>query len=100
MDTPLRIEVGKRLKEARNMANFTQKQVAEKLGMVQSAYARYEIGKIELDYEKLHYLCRLFEVSADFILCIDDANMDSQIKYTEEFTYSDGTHSIKHKKKK
>ena len=65
-------EVGKRLKESRKYAGLTQRQVAEKLGMLQPSYARYESGVLELDYEKLTFLCRLFHVSADYILGLDD----------------------------
>ena len=65
-------EVGKRLKESRKYAGFTQKQVAERLGMLQPSYARYESGVLELDYEKLIFLCRLFHVSADFLLGLDE----------------------------
>lgn len=66
----LKEQIGKRLKESRKAAGFTQKQVAEVLGMLQPAYARYESGAIELDYEKLIKLCRLFDVSADDLLGI------------------------------
>ncbi len=61
-------EVGKRLQESRKYAGFTQRQVAERLGMLQPSYARYESGVLELDYEKLIFLCRLFHVSADYLL--------------------------------
>jgi len=70
----LKNEVGKRLKEARNEAGYTQKQVAEKMGTVQSAYIKYELGKLELDYEKLVFLCKLYDVSADYILGLKDEN--------------------------
>ena len=45
-------EVGNRLKESRKAAGFTQRQVAEKLNMLQPSYARYESGVLELDYKK------------------------------------------------
>ncbi len=70
----LKIEVGKRLKEARKEAGYTQKQVAEEMGTVQSAYIKYELGKLELDYGKLVFLCKLFDVSADYILGLEDEN--------------------------
>ncbi len=70
----LKIEVGKRLKEARKEAGYTQKQVAEKMGTVQSAYIKYELGILELDYGKLVFLCKLFDVSADYILGLEDEN--------------------------
>ena len=65
-------EVGRRLKESRKYAGFTQRQVAEQLGMLQPSYARYESGVLELDYEKLVFLCRLFHVSADYLLGLDE----------------------------
>lgn len=68
----LKEEIGKRLKESRLSAGFTQKQVAEHLNMLQPAYARYESGVLELDYEKLVALCRLYHVSSDYILGIED----------------------------
>lgn len=61
-------EVGKRLKESRKAAGYTQKQVAERLNMLQPSYARYESGVLELDYEKMIYLCTLFNVSSDYLL--------------------------------
>lgn len=68
----LKIEVGKRLKEARKNAGYTQKQVAEKMGTVQTAYIKYELGKLELDYEKLVFLCKLFDVTSDYLLGLED----------------------------
>lgn len=68
----VREEVGKRLKESRKAAGFTQKEVAEKLNMLQPSYARYETGVLELDYEKLIFLCNLFNVSANYLLGISE----------------------------
>ena len=68
----LKNEVGKRLKEARKVAGFTQKEVAEKMGTVQSAYIKYELGKLELDYQKMIFLCQLFNVSSDYLLGLED----------------------------
>ncbi len=59
----LKQSLGARLKQARTDKHMTQKEVAEKLGMLQPAYARYESGKTELDYEKLVFLCNLFEIT-------------------------------------
>lgn len=53
-------------------AGYTQKQVAEKMGTVQTAYIKYELGKLELDYDKMVFLCNLYDVSADYLLGIGD----------------------------
>ena len=68
----LKEEVGKKLKESRKIAGYTQKQVAEKMGMVQPSYIKYELGKLELDYQKMIFLCKLFDVSADYLLGLED----------------------------
>lgn len=59
----IRKSVGKNLKMARKAAGLTQKQIAEELGKYQSDYSEYETGKIELDYEKIVFLCKRFDIT-------------------------------------
>ena len=61
-----------RLKEARLSCGISQKQIAAELGILQPAYNRFERGKFQLNYEQLYYLCRRFEVSADYLLGLTD----------------------------
>ncbi|MBQ3493689.1 MAG: helix-turn-helix transcriptional regulator [Clostridia bacterium] len=68
----LKVALGKRLKEARIIAGYTQKQVAEKLLMTQQQYSRFENGIFELNYEQLAFLCNLYHVSADYLLGIEE----------------------------
>jgi DNA-binding XRE family transcriptional regulator len=64
----LKIQVGIRLKESRLIKNMTQEQVAKKLNMTQQQYSRFENGKFELNYEQLVFLCKLYDISADYLL--------------------------------
>lgn len=57
--------IGRNLKEARKSKNMTQKDVALLLHKYQSDYSEYENGKIELDYEKIVFLCKLFDITPD-----------------------------------
>ena len=68
----LKVEIGKRLKEARKIARYTQKQVAEKLLMTQQQYSRFENGIFELNYEQIIFLCKLFDISADFLFGLEE----------------------------
>ncbi len=68
----VKVEVGKRLKEARKNRGFTQKEVASKLLMTQQQYSRFECGVFELTYEQFIFLCKLYDVSADFLLGLKD----------------------------
>lgn len=54
--------------DLREDADLTQTQVAEILGTSQTMYARYERGASELPIRRLISLCRLYRVSADYIL--------------------------------
>ena len=71
MELEIATMVGARLKYARKVAGLSQKEVCAKLGMAQQHYSRYESGKVELNYEKMIFLCKLYHVSADFLLGIE-----------------------------
>ena len=50
--------VGENLKFARQAIGLTQSQLAKEMNKYQSDYSQYETGKIELDYEKIVFLCK------------------------------------------
>ncbi len=55
--------VGNNLKLARQAKNITQKEIAKELNKYQSDYSEYETGKIQLDYDKIVYLCKRFDIT-------------------------------------
>ena len=55
--------VGDNLRPARKAKGLTQKQIAAELHKYQSDYSDYERGKIELDYEKIVYICRRLDIT-------------------------------------
>lgn len=57
-----------RMKNLREDADFTQEYVAHFLGTSQTMYARYERGANELPIRHLLSLCKLYHVSADYLL--------------------------------
>jgi len=57
-----------RIKDLREDADYTQQYVANYLGTSQTMYARYERGANELPVRHLLSLCRLYKVSADYLL--------------------------------
>lgn len=64
----------KRIRDLREDADLTQKEVASYLGTSQTMYARYERGANELPLRHLVALCRLYRVSADYLLGADDGH--------------------------
>ncbi len=65
-------EIGARLKQSRKDANYTQAQVAKMLLMTQQQYSRFENGVFELNYSQIIFLCKLYDISADFLLGLKD----------------------------
>ena len=58
----------KNLIELRKLYHLTQRQVAERLGIAQPSYIRYENGKAEPTFENLVKIAEMFDVSTDFLL--------------------------------
>ena len=57
----------KNLIEPRKLHHLTQRQVAERLGIAQPSYIRYENGKAEPTLENLVKIADLYDVSIDFL---------------------------------
>lgn len=57
-----------RLKSLREESKYSQREVAEKLGISTSAYGYYEQGKTTPDTEMLLKLANLFQVTTDYLL--------------------------------
>ncbi len=64
--------VGQRLAKARKAAGYTQQQTADKLQIFRQAYARFENGVFELNYEQIILLCKLFDCTSDYLLGLSE----------------------------
>ncbi len=62
----------KRLRDLREDHDFTQKQVADKLYMHTTQYRRYESGERTVPLDTAIALCRLYNVSLDYLAGISD----------------------------
>lgn len=61
-----------KLKELRKEKGVTQKAVADAIGVTKNAYANYEQGIREPSNQVLVALCRYYNVSADYLLGLED----------------------------
>lgn len=57
-----------KMRSLRENAKLTQQQVAEKLGIEQTVYSRYETERCDIKPFQLVKLCNIYRVSADYIL--------------------------------
>ena len=64
--------VGQNLKTARKLKGITQKEIAKELNKYQADYSEYETGKIQLDYEKIIYLCKRFDITPNELFGVED----------------------------
>lgn len=69
------MDMGDRLKRARLSAGFAQqKDVAEKLGIERTRYLKWEHGDSQPPLDMLVKMCKLFGVSSDYLLGLEDEN--------------------------
>ena len=61
-----------RIKEIRQKKGLTQSQLAEMLSTTQSTVGKYEREEIQLTVDTIIKICKVFEVSADYLLGLED----------------------------
>ena len=57
------------MKEKRNKQNLSQKEMAEQLGVTQSAYSKWESGKVIFKTSHLIKIAGVLNVTVDELLC-------------------------------
>ncbi|MBR1772057.1 MAG: helix-turn-helix transcriptional regulator [Lachnospiraceae bacterium] len=62
----------RRMRDLREDSDYTQEYVAYYLKTSQTMYARYERGANEMPIRHLLSLCKLYNVSADYMLGLSD----------------------------
>lgn len=77
------------LKEARLKSGYSQKEVAEKIGVAKSTYSLYESGNREPNVDTIKKISDILKVSADTLLGLEEepitlvAHFDGD-EYTED----------------
>ncbi len=66
------VDFGNRLKTQRLSKNMTQSQLAHKLGLTKSVISAYETGLRMPSYDILIHIARIFNVSTDFLLGVEN----------------------------
>ena len=59
-----------RLEELRKNRDLTQEQVAKLLDLKREQYRRYEVGINEIKASFIIKVCKLYNISADYLLCL------------------------------
>ncbi len=64
--------LGERIRQLRNAHNISQVQLADKLGVSKQSVSNWENGNIMPSIEMLVKISKLFGVSTDYLLGLDD----------------------------
>lgn len=64
--------VGENLRAARTAMGLTQEQLAKELHKYQPDYSEYESGKIQLDYDKIVFLCKRLHITPNELFGFDE----------------------------
>ena len=62
------MDISEKLLNLRKARNFTQEELAEKLGVSRQSVSKWEMGQCVPDADKLTVLSDIFNVSIDFLL--------------------------------
>nr|WP_310587490.1 helix-turn-helix transcriptional regulator [uncultured Dyadobacter sp.] len=62
------VEIGEKIKKIREIKNYTQEYMAQKLEMTQAGYGKIERNESELSYPKLMKIAEVLKVSVEDII--------------------------------
>lgn len=87
--------IAERIKFLRSLEGENQQQLANAIGVAQSAISQWESRTNEPKASYIIKLCDHFNVSADYLLGREDITLSSN---KDTLFYTDGTHTIKHRR--
>ena len=80
MNNQQKENIAKKLRMLRAEYNLTQSDVANKLGITQQTYSKYENQTINMDTETIIKICDLYGVSSDYLLGIEAGKKNLNVK--------------------
>lgn len=81
------LSIEEKIKNMRELKNFTQEYMAEKLGITQAAYSKMENGTNKISYAKITEISKIFGVKPEELLAFDSQ------KFFNSFNNVKGDHN-------
>jgi len=69
------MEIGVKVKRIREIRNYSQEYMAEKLGISQEAYSRLETGKTKMDLQRMNNIASILEIDPIILLSFDEGTV-------------------------
>lgn len=67
------MEIGQKIKKIRELRNYSQEYLAERLGISQVSYSRIENGQTRLDLQRMKQIAEVLEVDPVMLLSFDES---------------------------
>jgi len=88
------ITIGNKIKKVRELRNFTQGYVAEKLKMTQAGYSKIEQGIVDVSYSKLEQIAKVLNTQVQDIITFDEKQiitnqLNNHSTITDSYIFSD-----------
>ncbi|MBY0427317.1 MAG: helix-turn-helix domain-containing protein [Cytophagales bacterium] len=64
--------IGEKIKKVRELRNYTQEYMAEKLRMSQAGYSKLETGESDISYTKLSQVAEVLEMKVEDLVSFDE----------------------------
>ena len=78
-------EIAGRIRQARKVSGLNQQEVEAEIGKSKNAVSRWERAEVQIDATDLGKLARLFMVSADWLLGIEDEAVISEVELLRDY---------------
>lgn len=79
----IQLDYGNRLRNLRESRNLSQQDLADRLKINRSTYARYELGQTQPDFSTLQSIADFYDVSIDYILGRTNVPSRSDTKHND-----------------
>ncbi|MBU2464782.1 MAG: helix-turn-helix transcriptional regulator, partial [Bacteroidetes bacterium] len=66
------MEIGVKVKKIRELRNYSQEYMSERIGISQEAYSRLETGKTKLDLHRMLNIANILEIDPILLLSFDE----------------------------
>ena len=88
------MKFGERLSNLRKQKGLSQEALAEQLGLSRQAVSKWENGEAMPELSKLEVLCRIFEVSPNYLMGYEDSREEEAASSKTEKTKSGSRRSV------
>lgn len=89
--------IGKKIRQVRELKGYSQEYISNKLGISQRAYSKIERNEIKIDWDKITDISKLFEIDPMDLVLFDDNLVFNNFTRSNEFVNSQASFNIQDK---